>query len=135
MPHVSKNKVKRKIFLAMSERLLEAVVKAASRQRGQSLIAELLTPTERVMLAKRLAMIVMIRRGYSFYRIAKTLKVSFSTVARFYARVQSGQYAYLANLLETKAHPSSSLERLLRFGLPPRVGKGRWSALYKSVSR
>lgn len=41
---------------------------------------DLLTPTEKVMLAKRLAITVMLLKGYDYFSIRKALKVSPSTI-------------------------------------------------------
>ena len=133
MPHVSKNRVKKKVFQEIYDSLIEAVFKSTDRDQSRKLLVELLTPTERVMLAKRLAMIAMLDRGYSFYRISRELKVSFSTVARFYKQVVSGKYSYLTKLLTQSKETKINWGKILRGGLPPRVGKGRWAALYKPV--
>jgi len=46
-----------------------------------SFLEDFLTPTEKMMLAKRLAVAVMLAKGYDYRAIRKTLKVSFHMVA------------------------------------------------------
>ncbi|MEA1929525.1 MAG: Trp family transcriptional regulator [Patescibacteria group bacterium] len=139
MPHISANQVKKKVFLQISDQLIRSVTKTAGENSSRRLIGELFTPTERIMLAKRLAAVVMIQRGYSCYRITKTLKISSSTTSRFYRQVKLGKFDYLAKLLtgssaknkRERARIDITLEQLLRGGLSPRVGKSRWQYLNK----
>src|SRR3989338_8970598 len=82
MPHISKTKLKQKTFLKINTLLIDSLFSKSARGNGKNVLKSLLTKTEQVMLAKRLAVIVLLDRGYSLYRIAKSLKVSPSTVAR-----------------------------------------------------
>jgi uncharacterized protein YerC len=51
-------------------------------QQAQELFDDLLSETEKIMLAKRLAILVMLYKKQSLYFIAQTLHVSSATVAR-----------------------------------------------------
>ncbi|TSC57391.1 MAG: hypothetical protein Greene041679_336 [Parcubacteria group bacterium Greene0416_79] len=101
---------------------------------------DVLTPTERLMIAKRLAAIVMLCREYSGYKIHTVLKVSPSTVARLKTRLEEGAFPYLAKLfrgpqeIKQKKEASDFWDALYTFilmGMPPRVGKGRWKFLFE----
>ncbi len=60
--------------------------------RGKTILPTLLTKTERVMLAKRLAVIIMIEKDYSSYEIWKKLKISTSTIKRYELAMDAGLY-------------------------------------------
>ena len=135
MPHVSKKKLKQKTFLKINDLLLDSLFPSASHNAGKSILKDLLTKTERVMLAKRLTMIVLINKGYSPYRITKILKVSSSTVARMIDH----------SMITPKISKNSSqsidngnfwdkLEKFILLGLPPYVPhkrSDRWKFLDK----
>lgn len=55
----------------------------ASLTRAQDVkdfIADLLTATEKTMLAKRLAIAILLEKGYDYRKICQILKVSFGTI-------------------------------------------------------
>jgi len=83
MPHVSQKRVKKDVFKRMSNEFINSVAFLKTRPEIKGFLNELLTPTERIMLAKRLVIILMLQKGYPFNIIERTLKLSPSTVARF----------------------------------------------------
>ena len=133
MPHISKKKLKRKVFLDIYTRLFEALATDQKAGTHKKFIAELLTPTEKIMIAKRLALIVMLGRGCTLPEIVKALKVSPSTVERIEKRFNSS-YKGIGKCFISEDRPDfwSDLEKLLLMGMPPRVGKERWHFLYKN---
>ncbi|MBI2476415.1 MAG: hypothetical protein HYV67_04210 [Candidatus Taylorbacteria bacterium] len=136
MPHISKKKLKRKVFLKIHEELFRAIARARNSQKSSRLLAELLTPTERIMIAKRLAIIVMLHRGHSSYRIHTTLKVSPSTLTRFSRKFDEEAYRYIQSVFSSARSTQSGgfwdeLEKLILMGMPPIAGKGRWKFLFK----
>ena len=46
----------------------------------QSFIADILTPTEKIMVSKRLGITVLLAKGYEYRQISRVLKVSFGTI-------------------------------------------------------
>lgn len=55
---------------------------------------DFLTETEKVMLAKRLAIAMMLEKGYSYFDIRDTLKVSTSTILRISHWLEKGGIGY-----------------------------------------
>ncbi len=88
------------------------------------MLEALLSATERVMLTKRLAIIVMLEREYSYYRISKTLKVSVSTVMRVEALRTRGVYRPIQSAMHRSVHKSllDEIEILLAAGMPSIAG-------------
>ena len=78
MTHVSKRELKAKTSLRVKKNFFEAIF----AMRNRRVLEVLLTRTETLMLAKRLAILIMLERTHSYYRIQKTLNVSVSTIMR-----------------------------------------------------
>lgn len=100
MPHVSKQKVDAKTKQELDTQLVSllADTSAATRKR---VFQELLTETEKIMLAKRLAAIYLIGNNVSTHKIADTLRMSPSTVARFEHAVSASVYSRTTRWLRT----------------------------------
>ena len=133
MPHVSQKRVKRKTAKLLEERFVRFILGLKNSKQGELLLKEILTPTERTMLAKRVSIIYMLERGYSFYRIQKILKVSTSTILRFWKQKQSGAFVHTLQSFKKEQEAKKfwgTLETFLRAGMPPR-GRGRWRWFYE----
>lgn len=80
MPQVSryvlKKDVEKRLYFVF-EKTISDLRKAAE---VKSFVNDLLTPTEKIMLAKRLGIAVLVAKGYDYRSITKVLKVSSSTV-------------------------------------------------------
>ena len=101
--------------------------------RNSLLLESVLTETEQIMLIKRVAAILMINANYSIYRVAKTINLSHSTVARYKLALEAGEYDVLLSRTRTEKFNTKIfwqlVETLLRAGLPPMAGPGRWKDL------
>lgn len=93
--------------------------------RGKTILPTLLTKTERVMLAKRLAAIIMIENEYSSYEIWKKLKVSTSTIKRYELAMDAGVYDPILKVVRKSKNKLSFLELIeliAAAGLPSIAG-------------
>ena len=118
MTHVSKIRVQPKI----SRRIKQNLITAALQRKG-ALLECLLTPTETLMLAKRLAIIVMLMQGESTYRVKQSLKVSISSVLRFQRMIDTGLFKSIERELRIKNRSVSEIiELLLAAGMPSIAG-------------
>lgn len=88
MSHVSKKFLKPKVSVQVKKNFFEVIMSPRNRR----VLESLLTPTETLMLAKRLGVLVMLEQGHTTYRIEKTLKVSISTVVRLDRARQAGVF-------------------------------------------
>ena len=104
-----------------------------SKKEAAQLMDNLLTPTEKIMLAKRIAIVLMLSEGYSFKGIEKSLKVTPQTVMRFWKMRKAGKFFYLTRR-EKESDFWKDLEKFLQAGLPPR-GKGRWKHVFETMDR
>lgn len=131
MPHISSRKLKKHVFLKMSEEFIEIFAATRTKQKAKRLLEELLTSTERIMIAKRLAMIFMVKKGYSFETIERTLKISPVTVSKYWRRTKADEFPLVSRYFKGKKQAEEFwrvLERAVRMGMPP-IGKGRWNFL------
>jgi uncharacterized protein YerC len=139
MPHLSKQEIKPEVKKVLQDQLLTFLSAASTKKEAKVLAEELLSETEQLMLGKRLAVVVMLARGYSYSEIKGLLGVTSQTVNRIAQEVRSGKCnkltRYARNYTEhfKKTTFWDGLEKILSAGLPPRVGKGRWKNLYKSL--
>ncbi|KKT56850.1 MAG: hypothetical protein UW81_C0020G0015 [Candidatus Giovannonibacteria bacterium GW2011_GWC2_44_9] len=123
MPHVSRKKLKKKVFIKIGEKLSDTVAKANSAREVRWIFKELITPTECVMLAKRLAIILMLEKGHSFNTIQRTLKVTPQTIVRFWKITKQSLHKSVIKEIsasKTKGDFWQELEKLILLGMSPR---------------
>jgi len=82
MAQVSKARLREEIEERMFEVFYESLAKRKSKTEVEKLLADLLTPTEKIMLSKRLAIALLLLQGYNYRSISDFLKVSFGTIHR-----------------------------------------------------
>ena len=98
MVRLNKNELEAEQLEALSAQLYKSVGKL-NMTNSRDFIRELLGYEERVMLAKRLAAIVLLLEGNSPYKVASLLKLSESTVATYAKRIEEGLYDDLIRIL------------------------------------
>lgn len=115
MPHVSRKKLNKKIYQKIGDEFILFILELKSSTDTKSFLTNLLTKTERVMLAKRLAVIGMLIKGYSFEAIQKTLEVSPSTVDRFWKVIQQypNSFSLIRLRIETKSKAKTGFWKVL----------------------
>lgn len=119
MAHVSRHAPVRKVSEKILENLVDLVAIKGLSQERKEFLRELLTPTERIMLSKRVAIIFMLTRGHSFDVIQETLCVSPSTIARLWSAVQKGKYTAIIRRFEQSKRKDFSLLSFLLDIIPP----------------
>ncbi len=94
MPKVSKNRLSEEV----REKILHALFLSFARMHDNRAIAafleNLLTSTERVMIAKRLAVALLLLRGYEYRVICSLLKMSHVTVNHVKREIEKGGGGY-----------------------------------------
>ncbi|MFH0863821.1 MAG: Trp family transcriptional regulator [Candidatus Gottesmanbacteria bacterium] len=81
MPQVSKYPIAQAVYEQIFELLHRVFSESTSKEDASNLLEDLLTPTERIVLAKRLAIALLLSKGYSYSNIGKILRVSKPTIA------------------------------------------------------
>jgi Trp operon repressor len=92
MPHLSRRTVSKKVEEALQKRIVSFINNTSAKTRRE-IFSELLTSTERLMLAKRLAIIHLLSKDETPYKISCDLRISASTVFRYASMVELGKFS------------------------------------------
>lgn len=82
MTQVSKYPISDKIYQRILEIFLKSLVEIKTSDEAQHFVKDFLSPVERLMLSKRLAIAFLLEKNYEFREISRLLRVSLTTVAR-----------------------------------------------------
>ncbi len=129
MTHVSSKELDSKLSEELFRKLLKVLGQAEKKDNLLPVVEELLTSTEKTMLAKRLAIILMLTENTPQHRVVDILKVSPTTVAKISLGIEIGKYKAI---LQTSKKGKIDLEKLvwgvLTVGgiMPPKIGKKYW---------
>jgi uncharacterized protein YerC len=130
---------KRKLASEHQQELAKQFTTFVRGNLATNIFSEFFTEAEQVMLTKRLAAIAMLHNGYGVYRVAQSLHLSDATVMKYRAQYVSGRYSSLVKRLESKAFNQKrfwkAVEVILRAGLPPMAGPGRWKSIAPAAVR
>ncbi len=80
MPQVSKYPVSGEVYERIINLLFETISGLQTKKAVSDFFEEFLTPTEHIMLAKRLAIGLLLAKEYQYRDISKILNVSLSTI-------------------------------------------------------
>jgi uncharacterized protein YerC len=131
MPHISQKKISEKVLKRITGQFFDSIYKQ-SKFSIKPFLLNILTSTEEIMLAKRLAVIAMLIEGIGYYRIRKFLKVSTSTIKRLDIDLDNGKYRDVEKWFKKEKNKKAfwlEMETVIRMGMPPIVGRGRWNFL------
>lgn len=95
MTQVSRLPLRKEITSRIFEIFLISLGKVRTKYDVKNFINDLLSPTEQIMLAKRLSIAYLLHRKYDQRSISKLLKVSLSTVNRVSLCMKLGGEGYL----------------------------------------
>jgi Trp operon repressor len=131
MTHISKRALSPKVTAQLFAQLAK-LVSVARKADADGVLAGLLSPAERIMLAKRFATVIMLNEELPQSTIATRLDLSRSTVAHIAQQHQEGRYDSLLGVFfaskRRREETWKLIETISRGGLPP-IGKGRWQWL------
>ena len=106
----------------------------SNKKHSAELFSSLFTESERIMFIKRLAIIVLLQKNVSSYKISLKLHVSDATVRSIHEQISAGKFNPILLHVRKKTFDADSfwktVEKILSAGLPPR-GRGRWKWLYE----
>ena len=112
MVRLNKNRLSQKQFGKLFEQLNHTLGVLSEKETGYFL-SELLGQEERIMLAKRLAIIILLLEGRSLYRISNDLKISSATADKIRDKLENNEYDHLITSLgKNKKEYFSILETL-----------------------
>ncbi len=128
MVHVSKKYLDEDLKIKIEARLLERIKRVKSRPQLKQLLEELFTPSELVMLEKRLAISYLVEQKLPYKKMREILDVSPGTISF----VKGGFKKKSAKNKKISSQTSPVLKaspRFIKRKFPTYKGKGRWSFL------
>ncbi len=134
MTQVSRRYLPPKVSGQIFDMFLSILSSLGSPSVTSAFVEDLLSPTEQIMLGKRLAIAYMIRKGYAQRDIGNTLKVSLATVSKISLRLKTKGNGYTAVIdrmlrIQKVSDFFDKLDEKLDHLLPPKGAN--WSAHYK----
>jgi len=81
MPQISKRPLSRIIYERIFKIFIEVIVDIKDKKESEDFLKDFLTPTERIMLAKRLTIAILLSKNYDYDTIHKVLHVSNTTIS------------------------------------------------------
>lgn len=129
MPHISSKKLDSKLSEKIFDKLLVVLGQAQNKNLLSLVVNELFTHTEKIMFAKRIAVILMLDNNIPQHRITELLKMSPSTIAKMSLKIEVGK---CDAILKVSKRGKIDIEKLvwniLTAGgiMPPKVGKRYW---------
>ena len=118
MPHISKHAIAENVIRELEERIIAVISDTGSKTRNR-IFKEILTKTERLMIAKRLAMIYLVQKGAATHTISEMLKVSPSTVARFENKLERNHFTHTASWVKNHTAMNKVLKLILNMAAIP----------------
>lgn len=141
MAQVSKYPISKEIYDRIFEIFLYTLINIRDKREAEEFTSSLLSPVERIMLAKRLAIAFLLEKGYEYREIQKIIRVSLPTIASVSFVKQYGGEGYkkvvrkiikeekINDLLE------KSVLKVLDFPAKATKGSGVWRYLKQEVEK
>jgi len=130
MPHISKQKLPPEKQREISEQLITTLLSLPRSTEGKKFLNEFFTHTEKIMLAKRLALIHSLNKKTLVTQISELLKMSPSTIQKTSLKIENGRYSSVIKILDTQ---SKAMDKMLKafvsFISPQRMTSKRWEWL------
>ncbi|MFZ5365909.1 MAG: YerC/YecD family TrpR-related protein [Patescibacteria group bacterium] len=125
MAQVSKYPISNTVYERILEIFFKSLVEIKTKDEANQFIKDFLTPTEQIMLAKRLTIAFLLEKDYDFRSISKVLRVSLPTIARVNLMRKYGGQGY-QRIIKKLLREEAVKDFLLRVGeaLSGEMGRG-----------
>lgn len=139
MSQVSKYPISKEVADRIFEILLKSLVKIKEEKEADEFISDLLTPTEKIMLAKRLAISLLLEKGYDYRTIQRIIRVSSPTITSVNIARQYGSRGYKKLILEIIKEEKivkyfqEAVSKFLSISAQGGKGSGFWRYLKQEV--
>lgn len=140
MARISKYPILKEVYEKVFDLFLETFLQLRSKKRVANFFDEFLTPTEQIMLAKRMAISLLLAKNYNYQDISDILKVSNGTIAEVSMQYWYGKYLksvalQLAEKDELKDFWLDVAEMVTSVGMVGRKGTGGWRYLNNEIKK
>ena len=136
MVNISKQKLSKTNLQHINDLFLTHIMRIGDSRHSRQLLNELLTPAEKLQLAKRFAIIILLEQGRATVEIEVGLRVSRTTIASVEEKKEKGVYKETITEFNRakKGDLWVALEKILSAGMPSQ-GKDRWRHVNRIVAR
>jgi len=137
MVNISGKKLPTDVWERLWNDCIDVIVAQDTNAEMEQMLTLLLTRAERIMLAKRVGVIVMLRSGCSVRTIATSLHLSPNTVWVWSERLERGEFKKIEQKLRTPATYMrflATVEMLLVASMPPIAGRNRTGVALERVA-
>ncbi|MBI4137163.1 hypothetical protein HY469_03820 [Candidatus Roizmanbacteria bacterium] len=139
MSQVSKYPLRSEVYDELEDLFIDTISRMTNKQFINDFLSDFLTPTEKIVLMKRLGVYVLLGKGHNYRAIQTILKVSFPTIS-----TASKSYKYLGRGCKRVVDQLIKEEKIDRFinsllvritGEFGRTGKGSevWRYLHREI--
>lgn len=141
MTQVSKYPIRKEVADKIFEIFVKTVINVKKKDEAEQLISDLLTPTERIMLAKRLAIAFLLEKGYEYRTIRNILRVSSPTIAGVSHALKYGSHGYkklITQILQEESIKKFLEEAVIKLVSMPAAatkGGGSWRYLKTELEK
>jgi uncharacterized protein YerC len=94
MAQVSKYPISKDVADRIFEVFIKSLTKIKNHKEAQDFTYDLFSPTEKIMLAKRMAIAFLLMKGYQYRNISRLLRVSSATIGSINISLKLGKGAY-----------------------------------------
>ena len=94
MTQVSKYPISKEVADRLFEVFIKSLLNVRNSREAQDFVYDLFSPTEKIMLAKRIAIAFLLLKGYKYREISRLLRVSLTTIGSVNLSLKLGKGAY-----------------------------------------
>lgn len=141
MAQVSKYPIPKNVADRIFDVFIKTLIKIKDTQDAQNLANDLFSPTEKIMLAKRLAIAFLLMKDYQYREISQILRVSLATISSVSKSLKFGNNGYKTILERISKEESledfflKSAEKLFSIPAKSSVGGGSWRYLLQETRK
>jgi len=140
MSQVSKYPLEKELYKEIFDTFLQTIASLKTKDEVSEFFEEFLTPTEKIMFAKRLAAGLLIAEGYDYREISNLLKISSATISTFSSFYKYGKgYKKVISKIKMDKEISEFLrvigEKISSLGTFGGKGSYAWRAINKELKQ
>lgn len=141
MAQVSKYPISKVVADRIFEVFIKTLIGIKDKEEADDFTYDLFSPTEKIMLSKRIAIAILLLKGYQYREISKILRVSLTTIGSVSLSVKYGRGSYekiftkITKEEDLEEFFSKVIEKLL--SMPASLGrdKGPWRYLKDEIRK
>ena len=138
MAQISRRYLSKKILRELESIFITSFSAVNSKRELTNLLHDLLTPTEKIILTKRLAIALMLKKKYDYEIIKETIKVSQGTIALVNQKIKfsgKGYHKVLNKIIQNQKiiEALNKLEDIILSTLT--LGRGKGTSVWRAIQR